>query len=57
MEVIETGPRDNRGVILSVSIKYLQEQSKGRLTCLEAGQKLPTGEQEGLIITSRVSLK
>lgn len=28
-KVIELGPRDNRGVILSVSIKCLQEASNG----------------------------
>lgn len=46
-KVIELGPRDNRGVILSVSIKCLREPSEGATTCLEEGQTLPTGEQGG----------
>ncbi len=46
--VIELGPWDNRGVILSVSIKCLMELSKGAMTCLESGQTLPTGEQRGI---------
>lgn len=44
--VIELGPGDNRGVILSVSIKCLQEPSEGGRTCLVTEQTLPTGEQE-----------
>lgn len=29
-QLIESSPRDNRGVVLSVSIKWLGEPSKGR---------------------------
>lgn len=56
-KVIELGPRDNRGVILSVSIKYLREPYQGVTTCLGEGQTPATGELAGLVITSRVPLK
>lgn len=38
-KVIELGPRDNRGVILSVSIKCLREPSKGGKSMFERGAK------------------
>lgn len=47
-KVIDLGPRDNRGVILSVSIKCIRELSEGTTTCLEEGQTLPTGEAGGI---------
>lgn len=56
-KVIELGPRDNRGVILSVSIKCLRDLCEGATTCLEEGQTLPTGERGGSVITCRVALK
>lgn len=56
-KLIELGLWDNRGVILSVSIKCLGEPSKGATTCLVAGQSLYTWEQEELVITSREALK
>lgn len=52
-KLIELGPRDNRGIPLSVSIKWLEEPSgvEGWCVgggwgghCLVAGQMLPTGE-------------
>lgn len=50
-KLMESGPRDNRGVILSVSIKCIGEPSKGggrgATACLVTGQTLSTGEREG----------
>lgn len=57
-KVIESGPRDNRGVVLSVSIKCLEKPSEGATTCLEEGANAARrGAEGGLVITSRVALK
>lgn len=56
-KVIELGPRDNRGVILSVSIKCLWEPSVGGDYMFGKGANPAHRGAEGLVITSRVALK
>lgn len=59
-QVIESGPRDNRGVILSVSIKCLREPSEGTTACLEEGQNAAHRGAVGgggLVITCKATAK
>lgn len=56
-KVIELGPWDNRGVILSVSIKCLWASAEGGQNMFGRGAKTSHRGGGVLIITNRVALK